>query len=225
MPEKSRHILYGALVGGPDRNDNYIDERDNFVMTEVATDYNAGFTGAVAKMYSKYGGQPLSNFPQPAQKDDEFFVEANASGTGDKFTEVRAIIYNQSAWPARIVKDLSFRYFVDVSDVVKEGRSPSDIKVTLSDKQGASISNLKVLDKEKNLYYVQVDLDGSQLYPGGEEHYKKEVRFRLTSPTLAWNPDNDWSYQDIKNKDNLVKSGKIPIYDNGKLISGTEPGK
>jgi hypothetical protein len=51
------------------------------------------------------------------------------------------------------------------------------------------------------------------------------VRFRLTSPTLAWNPDNDWSYQDIKNKDNLVKSGKIPIYDNGKLIYGTEPGK
>ncbi len=225
MPEKSRHILYGALVGGPDRKDNYIDERDKFVMTEVATDYSAGFTGAVAKMYSKYGGQPLPDFPQPAQKDDEFFVEANASGTGDKFTEVRAIIYNQSAWPARIVKDLSFRYFVDVSEVVKEGRSPSDIKVTLSDKQGASISTMKVLDKEKNIYYVQVDLDGSKLYPGGEEHYKKEVRFRLTSPTSAWNPDNDWSYQDIKNKDNLVKSGKIPIYDNGKLIYGTEPGK
>jgi endoglucanase len=62
-PKKSRHILYGALVGGPDRNDNYIDDRANFQMNEVATDYNAGFTGAIAKMYSKYGGQPLSKFP------------------------------------------------------------------------------------------------------------------------------------------------------------------
>ncbi len=63
MPEKNSHILYGALVGGPDRNENYTDDRANFKTNEVATDYNAGFTGAVAKMYSKYGGQPLSNFP------------------------------------------------------------------------------------------------------------------------------------------------------------------
>ncbi len=62
-PEKSRNVLYGALVGGPDRNDNYIDDRANYQMTEVATDYNAGFTGAIAKMYSKYGGQALSKFP------------------------------------------------------------------------------------------------------------------------------------------------------------------
>jgi endoglucanase len=223
-PEKSRHILYGALVGGPDRNDNYIDERSNFLMTEVATDYNAGFTGAVAKMYSKYGGQPLANFPPPEPKDEEFFVEAKAN-VGDKFTEISAVIYNKSAWPARIIKNLSFRYFVDISEVVNAGRNSSDIQVKLNDKQGASISNLKVLDQAKNLYYVQVDLDGSKLYPGGEEHYKKEIRFRLTSPISAWNPDNDWSYQDIKNINELVKNEKIAIYDSGKLIYGNEPEK
>ncbi len=63
IPVKSKHILYGALVGGPDRNDNYTDVRSDFKMNEVATDYNAGFTGAIAKMYSKYGGRPLSKFP------------------------------------------------------------------------------------------------------------------------------------------------------------------
>ncbi|HEY9725718.1 MAG TPA: glycoside hydrolase family 9 protein, partial [Chroococcales cyanobacterium] len=52
IPEKTRHTLYGALVGGPDKKDNYIDDRSKFMMTEVALDYNAGFTGAIAKMYS-----------------------------------------------------------------------------------------------------------------------------------------------------------------------------
>jgi endoglucanase len=63
IPDKSSYVLYGALVGGPDRNENYTDDRANFKTNEVAVDYNAGFTGALAKMYSKYGGQPLSNFP------------------------------------------------------------------------------------------------------------------------------------------------------------------
>ena len=63
-PEPNVHVLKGALVGGPDRNDNYNDDRTNFVVcsdfteslikltfsqsNEVATDYNAGFQSAVA---------------------------------------------------------------------------------------------------------------------------------------------------------------------------------
>ena len=42
--------LYGAVVGGPDATDGYEDNRANFVQNEVATDYNAGFTGALASM-------------------------------------------------------------------------------------------------------------------------------------------------------------------------------
>lgn len=41
-------VLYGALVGGPDINDVYHDDRTNYIDNEVATDYNAGFTGALA---------------------------------------------------------------------------------------------------------------------------------------------------------------------------------
>jgi hypothetical protein len=224
-PKESRHILYGALVGGPDKNDGYKDERSDFKMAEVATDYNAGFTGAVAKMYSKYGGYALSNFPEPPKREDEFFVEAKTNATGDKTTEVSAVIYNKSAWPARIIKDLSFRYFVDLSEVVKEGYSSEDVQVSLKDNQGASVSALKPWDRAKNVYYVQVDLDGSQIYPGGEQHYKKEVKFQLNSPTSAWNPDNDWSYQELKNNEGMVKSAKMPVYDSEKLIFGTEPRK
>lgn len=41
-------VLTGALVGGPDSNDNYTDARSDYISNEVATDYNAGFQSAVA---------------------------------------------------------------------------------------------------------------------------------------------------------------------------------
>jgi len=37
-----------ALVGGPDQNDVYTDDRGNFQTNEVAIDYNAGFQSALA---------------------------------------------------------------------------------------------------------------------------------------------------------------------------------
>lgn len=42
------HVLYGALVGGPGRSDDYVDERSDYTKNEVACDYNAGFQSAVA---------------------------------------------------------------------------------------------------------------------------------------------------------------------------------
>ncbi len=42
------HVLNGALVGGPDRNGDYTDDRTDHVGNEAAIDYNAGFSGALA---------------------------------------------------------------------------------------------------------------------------------------------------------------------------------
>ncbi|MFW5765807.1 MAG: glycoside hydrolase family 9 protein [Coleofasciculus sp.] len=55
------HTLYGALVGGPASADDfdYVDERTDFIRNEVAMDYNAGLTGALARMYGEFGGQTL----------------------------------------------------------------------------------------------------------------------------------------------------------------------
>lgn len=51
-PINNTYLLKGALVGGPkSANDfDYSDDRDDYIRNEVATDYNAGFTGALAKM-------------------------------------------------------------------------------------------------------------------------------------------------------------------------------
>ncbi|XP_071702014.1 endoglucanase 1-like [Rutidosis leptorrhynchoides] len=42
------NILIGAIVGGPDSNDNYGDDRSNYSESEPATYINAPFVGAVA---------------------------------------------------------------------------------------------------------------------------------------------------------------------------------
>lgn len=49
-PGPNPHVLYGALVGGPDGADAYNDQRNNFIQNEVAVDYNGGFHGALAGM-------------------------------------------------------------------------------------------------------------------------------------------------------------------------------
>jgi len=40
--------LWGALVGGPNQNDQYTDSRQDYIANEVTCDYNAGFQSAVA---------------------------------------------------------------------------------------------------------------------------------------------------------------------------------
>nr|AZH23717.1 glycoside hydrolase family 9 [Gastrophysa viridula] len=42
------HILYGALVSGPNHNDYFDDVREEFLYTDVNVDYNAGFQSALA---------------------------------------------------------------------------------------------------------------------------------------------------------------------------------
>lgn len=56
------HITYGAVVGGPASPDDfdYVDHRTDYIRNEVSLDYNAGFTGALARMYGRFGGDPLS---------------------------------------------------------------------------------------------------------------------------------------------------------------------
>lgn len=61
--EPNKNILYGALVGGPASLDDfdYVDVRHDYIRNEVALDYNAAFTGALAWMYDKHGGDPLTD--------------------------------------------------------------------------------------------------------------------------------------------------------------------
>ncbi|KAF9423030.1 hypothetical protein BGZ76_003708 [Entomortierella beljakovae] len=47
-PEQVAYTIYGALVGGPDKNDRFNDIRSDWSQSEVALDYNAPFNGLMA---------------------------------------------------------------------------------------------------------------------------------------------------------------------------------
>ncbi|PTL84294.1 glycoside hydrolase [Vitiosangium sp. GDMCC 1.1324] len=221
-PAQSRHILYGALVGGPDAADAYSDDRSNYTNNEVATDYNAGFTGALARMYLLYGGTPDPAFPpREAPTTDEFFVEAGINVSGSNFTEIRSYINNISGWPARVADKLSLRYFVDLSEVIAAGGSPSSLTVTLNYHQGAKVLPLK--QWSGNIYYVTVDFTGTPIYPGGQSAFRKEAQFRIAAPAGSpWDPTNDPSYKNLTST--AAKTSFIPVYDNGVRLFGSEPG-
>jgi len=230
IPSYHRHVLYGALVGGPGSNDSYKDDVEDFVSNEVACDYNAGFVGALAKMYKKYGGEPIENFKSIEEKtNDEFFVEAAVNAKDSNFMEIKALINNKSGWPAKVGDKLSFKYFVDISEIVKAGYTAKDVTVSTNYNQGAKVSNLIPWDEAKNIYYVNVDFSGTKIYPGGQPYFKKEVQFRMASPhlTSSWDNSNDFSYNGITTVagETPVQTDKIPVYDDGVLVYGNTPQK
>ncbi|MFD1178988.1 glycoside hydrolase family 9 protein [Paenibacillus puldeungensis] len=228
-PVNHRHILYGALVGGPSKDDTYTDSISDFVSNEVATDYNAGFTGALAKMMLLHGAgqQPVASFPAPETREDEMFVEASVNASGSNFVEIRALLNNRSGWPARASENMSFNYYVDLSEAIAAGYGPGDITVAAGGyNQGATVTPLKPYDVSKNIYYTTVDFSGTRIYPGGQSAYRKEVQFRIAAPlnTTFWNNANDFSYQGIASGGSSpIKAPNIPVFDAGVRVFGELP--
>ena len=223
VPEKHRHILYGALVGGPDSSDSYTDDIGDYVSNEVACDYNAGFVGLLAKMYQLYGGSPDPEFNGIEEiTEDEIYVEAGINASGDNFIEIKAVLNNKTGWPARVCEDLSFKYFMDLGDFLSSGNSAKDLTVSANYNQGAKLSEVK--HHSGDIYYVVVDFSGTKIYPGGQSAYKKEVQFRIAAPdNVARNPQKDYSYNGLTSGSS-VKTEYMPVYDKGVLVFGSEPG-
>lgn len=229
QPVDHRHTIYGALVGGPGRDDSYTDEIGNYVNNEIACDYNAGFVGALAKVYKQYGGTPIANFTAIEEKtNDEFFVEAGINASGNNFVEIKALLNNRSGWPARVGDKLSFNYFIDITEAVKLGYTKDSFTVTTNYNSGAVVSKLLPWDEANNIYYVNVDFTGTKIYPGGLSAYRKEIQFRIAGPqnTNFWDSTNDYSFADLTGVTSgaTVKTSYIPVYDAGVLVYGLEPG-
>jgi len=220
-PTLSRHILYGALVGGPKAaDDQYVDDRGDFQQNEVATDYNAGFTSALARLVMEFGGTPLANFPPTEVPDDaEIFTEAAVNASGTNFTEIRLFVHNKSAWPARMTDRLTLRYFF----TVEPGVTPQMLTVTTNFNQCQAPTG--ITQHAGNIFALSLNCVGVQIYPGGQQHWRKEMQFRIAS-SGAWNPANDWSFTGVAPTPGAtpVRVDHITVYDNGRLVWGVEPG-
>ncbi len=225
-PQAARHTLYGALVGGPNSSDGYTDVVSDYTSNEVACDYNAGFVGALAKMYGKYHGKTLKDFgavePVP---DDELTVEACVNVSGQDFIEIRAYVYNRSAWPARNAEDLELRYFVDLSEVYAAGGSVADVVVSTNYMEAGDASSLQVWDGEKYIFYMPVSFAGADIRPGSQSSYKKEIQVRIRSNKGAWDNTNDPSFGCLtgNNGSQTVKADTFALYEKGRLVFGKAP--
>ena len=230
VPTESRHILYGALVGGPLSDGSYEDDRGNFMNNEVATDYNAGYTALLCKMISEYGGKTDSSFPVPEQRTPEYYVDATAKTNDASGSTVSLKFTNHTAWPARIQDNMSFRYYIDISEVIKAGYSASDVVVRCdrnqstmySDSKPAVISELKQYDG--NIYYVEVSMpDGKIALPISEGRHQCEFLLAFVFPNYGsgWDATNDFSNKGLG--ESPIMAENIPVYYNGELVFGCEP--
>ena len=243
------HTLYGALIGGPDSKGDYGNYKvSDYQYTEVAIDYNAGYTACLCAMIDDYGGKPLADFPvAETPKWDEWEVAAVINGTeGKTYTEVKAWAMNHTAWPARVAKDIEYHYFFDVSEIINGGLSVDDIKVEGKSQQYgegeqgyATVSGPYKYegDATGNTCYAKIKLeDGRAIQPTGQSEHRDEVQFRISIPDAvdgkstadAWDATNDWSYKggldkatDLKKADSLNKH--IAMYVDGVLVWGEEP--
>ncbi|MCX2951103.1 glycoside hydrolase family 9 protein [Lentzea sp. NEAU-D7] len=215
-PAVSRHVLYGALVGGPStNNDAYTDSRSDYVMNEVALDYNAGFTGALARLYGEFGGTPLASFPVAETPDGpELTVQASVNQSAAQFTEIKAFVLNKSAWPARTFNG-TLRYYFTLDGAT----TPGQITVTTNYNQcgtpGAPVQHSGAV------YYVEIPCPG--VAPAGQSAYRKEVQFRITSAG-TWDPANDWSHTGLGSGNTVVQTDRITLRQDGKTVWGNEPG-
>ncbi|MCR4647751.1 MAG: glycoside hydrolase family 9 protein [Lachnospiraceae bacterium] len=221
-PGDARHILYGALVGGPDASDNYTDEVSNYNTNEVACDYNAGFTGLLAHLYSKYKGQTIKDFGAVEEAGLEIYADGGINVTGDDFVEIKAYVYNISAWPARVPGKLELRYFVDLTEVVEAGGSPSDIEITTNYMQSGRCEGLKAWNEGKNIYYLSIVFDDGNLYPGGQEHYKQEIQVRMRNLKGVWDDSNDPSHEGLSTG-NVTLAENMALFENETLVFGRTP--
>lgn len=236
VPTDSRHVLYGALVGGPNEDGSYEDDRGNYINNEVATDYNAGFTALLCKMASVYGGKTDPDFPVPEKRTAEYYVEANLKDLTPSGATISFKFTNHTAWPARIQDNMSFRYYMDLSEIKAAGKDPENITVRCDRDQsamysgegckGAEISSLK--HYKDDIYYIEVTMpDGRIAMPISEGRHQCEFLIAFIFPDYGsgWDATNDFSNEGILDTDekSSVIAENVPVYYNGKLVFGTEP--
>ncbi len=234
------HVCYGALIGGPAQDGSFKDENAAYEHTEVTIDYNAGFTAALCAMIDDFGGEKLADFP-PTEKPKwaEFLMKASFNQAGDSYTEIKAYAMNHSAWPSRVIKDLSYNYYFDITELVEQGYSVSDVQVKIgSDQHSGDEGACTISDPvqyDGNIYYVKITFgDGRVVMPTGQSEHRSELQFRVGIPDslkdangnkVTWDCTNDYSAQGLVQggEDAMIETPYMTMYDGDTLIWGTEP--
>ncbi|MEM8672672.1 MAG: glycoside hydrolase family 9 protein [Cyanobacteria bacterium P01_G01_bin.67] len=208
QPAVNRNLLIGALVGGPDQQDNWEDDRTDWVKNEVGVGYNAGFTGALAKMYAEFGGEPLSEIAFSQLSEPEIYIESQAV-TAPQAIELNLYIINQSSAPARGIENPMVRVFYN-----SKPRDPDFVSVSTVSQDCPLNSSSSPVELKNGMFYTEVYCEGTVIYPGGKEDYKKQITLKLNHKSNS-NPLLN-SFSGIFTKP--IEITKICLFDQDELV-------
>ncbi len=213
-PIDNRNLLIGALVGGPDEQENWEDDRTDWIRNEVGIGYNAGFTGALAKMYAEFGGEPLEEIVFPKSNEPEIYVESQVVAANKQSTELNLTIVNKSAAPARGIESPRLR-------VVYNAKSDQDnmsVSAISNDCPNTPSQSVKM---QENSYYTEVTCDGVVIYPGGDTDYQKQITLKLNM-NKSEGSNNGWFSSLSGMFTKPMKINKVCLYDQEQLIWESE---
>ncbi len=229
-PVEHRHILWGALVGGPDASDYHKDETTEYAYNEVAVDYNAAFVGACAALYKYYGEgqQSIPNFPHEEAKTDDYYCEARVERETESSSQIVLRLHNESSQPPHYETGMKVRYFFNISELLQWDQSINDVELSIAYDEQVSLQDLPVTYKgpvkwdDAGTYYYEFDWSGRKIY--GD----RELQFILTakqdpSYMTHWDPTNDWSRKNVT--DTYAVTNNVPVYMDEVLAFGEEAPK
>ncbi|WP_144054339.1 glycoside hydrolase family 9 protein [Pleurocapsa sp. PCC 7319] len=210
-PSNNRNLLMGALVGGPDNQDNWQDDRNDWVRNEVGVSYNAGFAGALAKMYAEFGGEPLTEISFPQADEPEIYVETQTNISSRKVTEIILTIINKSATPARGLENALVRISYDA-----DPKQADNISVSVMSRD-CPYTPAQIVKVEDGVYYTEVGCGGTVIYPGGNRDYKKRIKLKLEQNKSASGNNSLFnSFNGIFGKPLAI--AKICLYEENELL-------
>ena len=174
-PAINSNLLVGALVGGPDEQDNWLDDRTDWIKNEVGVGYNAAFTGALAKMYQEFGGEPLAEITVPETDRAQIYVEHETTSVKPA-TKLTLKIINQSNAPARGIENPLVRVFYRAN-----ARQPEDISTSVVSQDCPVNSASPPAKLEDGTFYTEITCEGTAIYPGGEEDFQKQMTVKFSN--------------------------------------------
>jgi endoglucanase len=139
VPLTDNHILWGALVGGPSSSDQPDDVTTDFVLNEVAVDYNAALVGALAGLYQYYGqSQAMTSFTPPALSQGNcteyaqtcttpYYATATLNQDSNQSTQITVNVNNYADEPPHLQAGMSMRVYFDIGSLYAAGQTISDV--------------------------------------------------------------------------------------------------
>ncbi|HEV2346711.1 MAG TPA: glycoside hydrolase family 9 protein [Actinocrinis sp.] len=236
-PANDRHILWGALVGGPSSTDAPDDVTTDYVLNEVAVDYNAAMVGALAGLYQYYGqSQTVTSFTPPAEAaQSPYYTTATLNQDSNQGTQLTVNITNTATQPPHFETDMSARVYFDIASLHAQGQGISAISTPVYydaagqiDGKTTSISApAQWGDANSCVYYVTVNWAGDNVGLPPSRAFEFGIN-AAQGPNFKyyWNSAASPSLTGLAAGTYASAADPyIPVYLNGTLASGQEPSK